>query len=148
MHADSIDLLVTASVTALSRIPEDPASLLPRADSLGLLLTVQVLPPAASPSYCWQPVVELLAMHDDDLVLQVERTRLAYIEAVCDHRPWRDSPARAAVDDLGVSVRRRLGLPSLDPQRMILSNQEIAATTADWRRPVLYSGLGESGGER
>ncbi len=142
IHRDSIDLLVTAAVAALSNDDElttHHERLVTDADTLGQILTDAALAASGEP-YKWQPVAELLTPTlVDELVLQLERTRLAYIDACSEGGDWGSSPARRYIDRLGSSIRMRLDRGTTDPDRMILTSSELEETDADWRRPTLHA---------
>ncbi|MFJ2535835.1 hypothetical protein [Microbacterium maritypicum] len=142
IHRDSIDLLVTAAVAALSNDDELTAHherLVTDADALGQILTDAALAASAEP-YKWQPVAELLTPTlVDELILQLERTRLAYIDACSTAGDWAHSPAHRYIDRLGTSIRARLDRGTTDPNQMILTSSELEETEADWRRPTLHA---------
>lgn len=142
LHRDSIDLLVTAAVAALSdddELATHHERLVTSADTLGQILTDAALAASAEP-YKWQPVAELLTPTlVDELIVQLERTRLAYIDACSTDGDWAHSPARRYIDRLGTSIRARLDRGTTDPDRMILTSSELAETEADWRRPTIHA---------
>lgn len=142
LHRDSIDLLVTAAVAALSNDDElatHHERLVTSADTLGQILTDAALAASTEP-YKWQPVAELLTPTlVDELVLQLERTRLAYIAACSTGGDCATSPARRYIDRLGASIRVRLDRGTSDPARMILTSSELEETDADWRRPTIHA---------
>ena len=159
LHHDSLDLLVAATMVRgagleLAVAAED---VLESADLLGQLLSDQNAAAAAEAerdiarpeeAYRWRPVVELLAgIPDDELTVQLERTRVAYIEKCCRHSDWATSPARHCMDELGIAIRERLNRGTMDPQRMILTTDEWRSTDPDWRRPTSYTheNLSDSG---
>lgn len=149
LHHDSIDLLVTAAVAALSHDDElatDHEQLVISADTLGQILTDASTATPDATSYQWQPVAELLTPTlVDELILQLERTRLAYIEhcqqisTTTGTGDWSHSPARRYIDRLGTSIRERLNRDTTDPYRMILTSSELEHTDADWRRPTIHA---------
>lgn len=142
LHRDSIDLLVTAAVAALSNDDElttHHERLVTDADTLGQILTDAALAASAEP-YKWQPVAELLTPTlVDELILQLERTRLAYIDACSKAGDWAHSPAHRYIDRLGTSIRARLDRGTTDPNQMILSSSELEETDPDWRRPTIHA---------
>ncbi len=141
LHRDSIDLLVTAAVAALTNDDElttHHERLVTDADTLGQILTDAALAASGEP-YKWQPVAELLTPTlVDDLVLQLERTRLAYIDACSKTGDWAHSPAHRYIDRLGMSIRARLDRGITDPNQMILTSSELEETDPDWRRPTIH----------
>ncbi len=159
IHRDSIDLLVTAAVAALSNDDElttHHERLVTDADTLGQILTEALnRTDARQPSefsladlalaahrtpYKWQPVAELLTPTlVDELVLQLERTRLAYIDACSKAGDWAHSPAHRYIDRLGTSIRARLDRGTTDPNQMILTSSELEETDPDWRRPTIHA---------
>lgn len=142
LHRDSIDLLVTAAVAALSTDDElttHHERLVTDADTLGQILTDAALAASAKP-YKWQPVAELLTPTlVDELILQLERTRLAYIDACSKTGDWAHSPAHRYIDRLGTSIRARLDRGTTDPNQMILTSSELEETDPDWRRPTIHA---------
>jgi hypothetical protein len=142
LHRDSIDLLVTAAVAALGdddELTTHHERLVTSADTLGQILTDAALAASGEP-YKWQPVAELLTPTlVDELVLQLERTRLAYIDDCSRAGDWGNSPARRYIDRLGASIRVRLDRGTTDPDRMILTSSELEETDADWRRPTIHA---------
>jgi len=145
MHTDSIDLLVTAAIACLTddhELTHNPTALVTAADTFGQILTDQI-PTHGSPAlaaYRWQPVAELLTPTlVDDLVLQLERTRLAYIDAAHAGNDWEHSPARRYIDRLGTTIRERIDRDTIDPNQMILTTSELEETTPEWRRPTIYA---------
>lgn len=142
LHRDSIDLLVTAAVAALSdddELATHHERLVTSADTLGQILTDAALAASAEP-YKWQPVAELLTPTlVDELILQLERTRLAYIDACSKAGDWAHSPAHRYIDRLGTSIRARLDRGTTDPNQMILTSSELEETDPDWRRPTIHA---------
>lgn len=142
LHRDSIDLLVTAAVAALSdddELATHHERLVTSADTLGQILTDAALAASAEP-YKWQPVAELLTPTlVDELILQLERTRLAYIDACSKAGDWAHSPAHRYIDRLGTSIRTRLDRGTTDPNQMILTSSELEETDPDWRRPTIHA---------
>lgn len=142
LHRDSIDLLVTAAVAALSdddELATHHERLVTSADTLGQILTDAALAASAEP-YKWQPVAELLTPTlVDELILQLERTRLAYIDACSKAGDWAHSPAHRYIDRLGSSIRARLDRGTTDPNQMILTSSELKDTDPDWRRPTIHA---------
>lgn len=143
IHHDGIDLLVTAAIASLtdnSDLKHNPQALVTAADTFGQMLTTAL---AASPTdnnnYQWQPVAELLTPTlVDDLILQIERTRLTYISICSTHNDWPDSPAHRYVDRLGITIRERLNRGTTNPNQMILTSSDLKETRAHWRRPTIH----------
>lgn len=142
LHRDSIDLLVTAAVATLTdddELTTHHERLVTSADTLGQILTDAALTTSTEP-YKWQPVAELLTpARVDELIVQLERTRLAYIDACSTNSDWAHSPARRYIERLGTSICIRLDRGTTDPARMILTSSELAETAADWRRPTIHA---------
>lgn len=144
MHHDGIGLLVTAAIASLTDtddLKHNPQALVTAADTFGQMLTTALAAsPTNSNSYQWQPVAELLTPTlVDDLILQIERTRLAYIDICSTHDGWPDSPAHRYIDRLGITIRERLNRDTTDPNRLILTSSELEETHADWRRPTIHA---------
>lgn len=163
LHRDSIDLLVTAAVAALSdddELATHHERLVTSADTLGQILKDAITVANSTPHdgespdiafsdaalaamfepYRWQPVAELLTPTlVDDLILQLERTRLAYIDDCSKAGDWAHSPAHRYIDRLGTSIRTRLNRGTIDPNQMILTSSELEETDPDWRRPTIHA---------
>lgn len=117
LHRDSIDLLVTAAVAALSdddELTTHHERLVTSADTLGQILTDAALAASGEP-YKWQPVAELLTPTlVDELVLQLERTRLAYIDDCSRHSDWATSPpAVTSIASVSASVNASSAAPRI-----------------------------------
>lgn len=142
LHRNSIDLLVTAAGATLSTDDElttHQERLVTDADTLGQILTDAALAASAEP-YKWRPVAELpTPTLVDELILQLERTRLAYIDACSQAGDWAHSPAHRCIDRLGTSIRARLDRGTTDPNQMILTSSELEETDPDWRRPTIHA---------
>ena len=151
LHRDSLDLLVTATMVRVAgpELAGAAEDVLESADLRGQLLSDQNVAAAveAEPdflrpetAYRWQPVVELLVeIPDSELTVQLERTRVAYIENCCRHAGWPESAACQYMEELGVAIRERLNRGTTDPHCTILTTEEWRSTDPDWRRPTLYS---------
>lgn len=140
IHIDSIDLLVTAALALTDDSSTDPEALVIAADATGTTLTSALTASQEVDGYRWQPIAEVLTEDlVDELLPQIERTRLAYIEAACAGGGWALSPARRLVDQLGVEIRTRLDRGTTDPNVGILTSSELEETVADWRRPTIHA---------
>lgn len=140
LHRDTVDLLVTAYVADLDTESAHAGhALIETTDAIGQILT-DALAEARTTQYAWQPVSELLAPAlAAEFLLQVERSRLAFIERASRRDGWRTSPARQYIDELGASIRRRLGRGGDDRYQQILTSEELERTVDDWRRPTIHT---------
>ncbi|GAB6855993.1 hypothetical protein [Microbacterium xylanilyticum] len=140
IHADSIDLLVTAALALIEHPDTTPEAQVIVADGTGLTLSAALAADGDGGGYRWQPIAEILTAElVDELLPQIERTRLAYIDAAHQVPGWVDSPARRFIDLLGTEVRARLDRGTMNPNVGILTSAELEETAADWRRPTIHA---------